>query len=88
MQSIAAGVFPITELGRWEEVWFNINNLPGLGKGRLWRELPSACSYLDGVTVKGSQTLWGGVQRNQDRHPMPVASREIPSRYWETFFPL
>lgn len=81
MQSVTARGFLITKLGWWEEVWFNINSLPGLGKGRLWGDLLAACSYLDGVTGKESQALWGSVQRNGDRHPMQVALREIPSRY-------
>lgn len=54
VQSILAGVFPITELGQWEEAWFYINNLPSLGKGRLWADLRAAHRYLDGVTGKGS----------------------------------
>lgn len=38
--------FPITDLGQWEELWFKITSLLGLGKGRLWGELLTACSYL------------------------------------------
>lgn len=62
MQSISVTGFPITDLGQWEELWFQIASLLGLGKGRLWGEFLTACISLGGVTGKGSQALWGGVQ--------------------------
>lgn len=44
---------PITDLGQREELWFKITSLSDLGKGRLWGELLTACSYLGGVIGKG-----------------------------------
>lgn len=39
-----------------------------------------------GAARRTEPPLWGGAQRNEDRHPLQVASRKIPPRCQEMFF--